>query len=536
MRGIQFVLFFVIVSALTGCGRTATPTPMPSTQTPIVQSLFTPKPSKAAVVEEKEKRQDAEGYVPPTSTPQPALRTSGPYFAYFRADGDGYCLVMVDADGEGMKTINLPKELVDSYSDEQYNFNMQPVSPDGHWLAFYTGSAGDMWDATAQGPYDLTLNLLDLTTGEIKVVTPLLSADYPNNFVQAAEGLKDPEITAESLQGAFLNGIRNSLAWSPDGEHLAFAGQMDGLSSDLYVYDLKSEKIRRLSSGDQELQWINWSPDGKWILHAAVYMVGAGMRFDIYAAAADGSSYRHLSTASLYTGIEQWLNPHTYFENESDNGPGNYGLRLVDIETGKVTNLWDGSYFAYTPNRAGDLVIVNAMLPDISPYSYSGDDPNFVPGPYLIDLPTMQKTKVGTPADEVPFDYAFFPFDLEGQEFILMGSRSSSYFLSETLELTPLELQGAKIAISPDSNYWAAVTDEAVNIYSSDNVLIHSLPLSLPERAANQVTWSPDFSGLFILSESNIYIVDIPNGQITLIETHLASSYWGPVYLWVNNQ
>ena len=161
--------------------------------------------------------------------------------------------------------MDIPDEIADSLSKANYRPSARYVSPDGKWLAFYTGSAGNPVDMPASGTFDLTLNLLDLSTGEEQPITPLLSKDYPNNFVTAAAQLNDPDITAEYLYQAFVHGITRALAWSADGRYLAFAGQMDGLSSDLYLYDVETKTIRRLSSGDQELQWIDWSPDGKWI-------------------------------------------------------------------------------------------------------------------------------------------------------------------------------------------------------------------------------------------------------------------------------
>jgi len=79
------------------------------------------------------------------------------------------------------------------------------------------------------------------------------------------------------------------LDWSPDGRYLAFAGQMDGLSSDLYIYDSVSGAIQRLSSGPQEVGWISWSPDGKWILDGSTYSFGEGMRYAVYATSLDGT-------------------------------------------------------------------------------------------------------------------------------------------------------------------------------------------------------------------------------------------------------
>jgi WD40 repeat protein len=388
----------------------------------------------------------------------------------------------------------------------------------------------------AQGTSDLTLNLLDLMTGEEQVVTPLLSEDYPNNFVEAEERLNDPDVTAQSLYDAFISGITEAVAWSPDGRYLAFAGQMDGLSSDLYVYDVNERTIRRLSSGDQEMQWIEWSPDGKWILHSSVFSVGMGMTFDIYAASLESSSIPYLSTNIMYDGVESWLNSHQYIENDGENGPGNYGLRLVDIDTGKIIRLWDGSFLSYGFEPDGKWLIVNAVSADSSPKSYTGDDPNFSPGPYLINLETLEKTKIEFPSNVNSLDYAVIPFDLGDQIFILMGGRSDSYFLSENLDLTPLELQHAEISVSPDREYWAAVTDREAKIFSADNTLITSSALPLPNSFVGDVTWRPDSSGLFLVSETYILSMDVPAGDIKVIETDLINDNYNLAYRWIGNQ
>ena len=231
------------------------------------------------------------------------------------------------------------------------------VSPDGRWLAFYTGSAGNYAEMPVQGASDLTLNLMDLETGESQVISRLLSNDYPHNFSEAAKNLNDPYKTTESLYHAFVVGITQTVDWSPDGKSLAFGGQMDGLSSDLYVYDVTEKTIRRLSSGDQELQWISWSPDGKWILHESLFWVGEGMTYDIYAAALDGSSI-HQFPAGL---VRDWLNSHEFFEYDSQNGSGNFGLRLVNIETGIITKISDGSFLGYRVSPSGNWLIIATL-------------------------------------------------------------------------------------------------------------------------------------------------------------------------------
>jgi len=521
-------IFVVVIIALMviGCGAPTNPTPLPiQSPTLFAQSTFTSLPTvtKESAI--------------PTSTPESPLKTSGPFFTYLR-DVDGVQqIVMMDADGDGRKVIELPKETKDysPYSEIDMNY----VSPDGKWLAFYSGFAGNYWfeKEIGEGPFDLTLNLLDLTTEKRHTIIPILSKEYPNNFTDAAKQLNNPDITAAMLQGAFLHGITQAIAWSPDEQYLAFAGQMDGLSSDLYVYEMETKTIRRLSSGDQELQWINWSPDGKWILHGSTYEAGEGMTFDIYAAAVDGSSVKQFSRTSSYMIL--WLSSHAYFEHENENVFGDYGLRLVDINTSKITKIWDGSYLSYSVDKSGNFLVLTTLTPDISPYVYeTGSSSDFVPGLYLIDLSTLLKTKIEFPSDGIFIDYSAIPFDLGGHIFVLIGEGSNSYFLSKNMELISLELRGAKISISPDSNYWVAVTGKTINVYSADNVLVNSIPLSVSNVNRSDLNWRPDSSGLFLVDDTLIYSVNILNGETRLLENKLINNFgnFGPQYKWIDGQ
>jgi len=544
-----FARFLVVAFLAVGCGAPATASPLPvESPTLTAQPTHTPRPTAT-------RRPPT-----PTLTPEPGLRTSGPYFAYFQEVNGIRRLVFMDADGEGRKVIELPEAINDSFAIiKPLDLDMRSVSPDGHWFAFHTGSAGNYGEMPAQGTSDLSLNLLDLTTGEEQVVTPLLSKDYPDNFVEAAGKLNDPDITAQSLHDAFISGITEAVAWSPDGRYLAFAGQMDGLSSDLYVYDVNEKTIRRLSSGDQELQWISWSPDGKWILHGSVFWVGAGMTFDIYTATVDGSLAPYISTNILYDGIENWLNAHQYFENDGENGPGEYGLRLVDIDTGGITRIWDGSFRSYAVDKNGMWVSILAASPDAPPkydngyyvYDYDSD---FVPGIYLINLATLEKSRV-----EVPGDHDFYgvaSFGLGGREFVISDGafrNANAMFLSTNGALTQTDLGDVKIYVSPNSGYWLAITTitsinnqnflvidgQYVKIFSADNALIRNIPLFSPENIfISNLTWRPDSSGLFFISGTEIFSMNIPSGEIKVVEPNLSDNYGEAAlrYKWVNVQ
>jgi len=531
LRTRKFFLVSIILFWIAGCSRTAaTPTALPtetaaplSQPTPFdqTQGRLAPAPSATAT-----------SATTPTLTPEPGLRTNGPYFSYFRQVDGVYQLVLMDADGGGRKVIQLPdgipNDLLTAWLDMHY------VSPDAKWLAFYTGSAGSS-DQTAHGPFDLTLNILNLKTGEKQTVTKLLSKDYPNNFVEAVKELNNPDITfPEGLQQAFLYGIMQAIAWSPDSRYLAFAGQMDGLSSDLYVYDTNTRIIKRLTSGPEEMQWIDWSPDGKWILHGSLYYVGEGMIFDVYVAAADGSSVHSLSKSSLEGKPRDWLNSLTYLEYDTQNGPGSFGLRSINVDTGKITKFWGGSFGDYAVNKSNSLISIIANSPD-NWESFTGDDPSFVGGLYLINLTTLEKSSVNIP-DNTHFYTNLKAFGLGDQEFVMMDQTTlTPTFLSGNGNITETNLGNAMISVSPNSEYWIAVTDQETKIYSKENQFIKSIPLPLQYENITDMTWRPNSSGLFIFSYPKIYSLNIADGTVKLVESNFSSRF-DSKFMWLNGQ
>lgn len=510
------LIFFILVigcnapAALTAQPPAPVSTPVLSTSIPTISN--TPAPTQASPL--------------PNTMLHPPLSTNGPYLAYQDQVGNQPVIKLLDADGMGQNMLFYPSNAA------PLNLNLpfyDTLSPDGKWMAYYSGSAGSCFGEVGPVTADLTLNLMSLADGTIKVVTPLLSKDYPNNFAKAAQQLGQADVTAEMLQNAFICGITQSLDWSPDGRYLAFAGQMDGLSSDLYLYDSFSGALNRLSSGPEEVQWISWSPDGKWILDGSSYSVGEGMQYNIYSTSLDGTSINQLSrgTPKVVT-YRDWLDDQTYFDTNGGNGPGCYDLKLVNVDTGKTSEIWKGSYgpFAFVPY--GHWIALFANTPTW-PYPYNDSD--FQTGIFLIDTTSLKQSRVNSLGSwgccSPPSVAALGHTD--AQLFLVNGGASHQVeYLSSDGKLTSTSMQADRISVSPDSLKWIAIGAK-IQIFSDNGSLIHTVDLPAHPDLKNigSIYWQPDSSGLFFTykdSQKNdgsgkLYFLELANGDPVQVDS-----------------
>ena len=228
------------------------------------------------------------------------------------------------------------------------------LNPDGSGLTQLTTVDywnGDLKDAVepggrqvvfiSPGDYDfhhMALNILSLPGGQITKVTDLTSTQTET---YADSGPGDPGF--EALRAI---GERRSYAWSPDGSKLAFVGAMDGPSAELYIYDERLYKVKRVSQDNAQDFAPSWSPDGQHLLYLTAdgFGTGAGMVMSgVWAAAGDGSAATQLyKSDSSGEEINGWLNNTTILLDTWSIvcGPGK--LRLYDVVSRQQTMLNDG--------------------------------------------------------------------------------------------------------------------------------------------------------------------------------------------------
>lgn len=445
----------------------------------------------------------------PTQTPTPKPSTTqplpdhGPYFAFINAvEGSPLpTLILLGPNAAGRKEIPLAGQF------ETGNCFSCVISPDGEWLAYWSGFAGDR-DSSFPSlelapPYDLQLNLLHLPDGASTVITALLSPDYPANFDKAMDaivnqpGMYDPNDEYD-LVGSFIEGI-HSAAWSPDNRYLAFAGEMDGPSSDLYVYDLSQKSIRRLSSGLKNIvgtRAIRWSPDGKWIVYSSGFWVGEGMTVTYYAARPDGSAFREYP--EQVTSFAGWLSDTVFLVTDDANGIGKHRLESADLGSSRMSMIWKCQYsdIAFDP---GQSVLVSQLYPvDSEPECR-------IPGLYFRAIPS---------------GYARLVTGLEGVEYFttidFLGMGDLRYLVSDenlyVYSISPagessLLLSGDLYPyIAPDSK-WVAFAGKGLRIMNSSGEI--SDPST--DIQMDMVFWRPDSKGFLFLSGSDVYSVSLPD-------------------------
>ena len=117
----------------------------------------------------------------------------------------------------------------------------------------------------------MVLHIVNLWTGAVRDVANLVPQDYAGRQEQMLERfVKDEnvseEIVADWVSLEYIWDIGNLIAWSPDSRYLAFSAMIDGISSDVYLYDVDTGKIQRKETEYLDVDYIAWSPDSQWIL------------------------------------------------------------------------------------------------------------------------------------------------------------------------------------------------------------------------------------------------------------------------------
>jgi len=116
-------------------------------------------------------------------------------------------------------------------------------------------------------------------------------AGYPQMYIMSTEG--------GNIRRISTNGFCDSPAWSPRGDKIVFTMRLGREHYDLYVYDLPSASVSRLTRDERNNENPSWSPDGRFI----VFSSNRDGRNELYSIAVDGSGLRKIGEipGSSYT-------------------------------------------------------------------------------------------------------------------------------------------------------------------------------------------------------------------------------------------
>ncbi len=496
------MLLFLFGLTLSACGQaTSTPTALPKqTATAVLTLTATPSPTST-----------------PTETPTP-LPTLGnePYLMIPKDSNDAPKLMIYDADGVGRKLVELPSS---SYMSSYSMKNI--VSPDGQWLAFYTGYFVIYQTASTHLPEELpiTLNLMNLKDGTVRKIVDVVTTGYEAKLDQVAEKLKklyanDYKETGDDWVGgsevsAFQHGI-HAAAWSPDGLMLAFAAQIDGISSDVYVYHLETGEIQQVEESLRSVSSIKWSPDGRFILfrNADPGNTYGGETFHAVNVGKSVTEEPKTLFSNPWLSVGDWLPPNFVLASDGSDTAGNFNLYKLNVQTGQLSDLWLGAVSDYAIDPKNQLIVINTgewATPEkqgVYFLSYSGKSVKVLNGIYYLSLFFRGGAKhrfmaVGIGRKKGHEIKGVFGLSFDGTEPTSLGSFDDQH-----------------ISISPDHAWMLLFDATNLYLYDKNDELVKTFPIA----DIDKIIWRPDAQAIFYSTNNQLSSLSIPAGSPKLVD------------------
>ena len=434
----------------------------------------------------------------PSVTPFPPLQTDGPNLLFIK---NRKTLTMMGIDGIINKEIPIPNI---TYTDLE-----KAVSPNGRWLAYFTGSIRE--------PYDFTLNLLDISNGESNIIANLIGPDFPENLRPIAETLDLSHYQGEcsnvecliNLNSIILGDGIASLAWAPDSQILAFAAQIDGPSSDIYLYDTESRTIRRLTDEIEHIWSIYWSPTGEFISYDAalpgpvdpyVYWYMADTRINTT------QSSRMNAGPSYYVTRFGWITDTAYlyaidtvYYEPMGPGPIFTSVQYINFENNEKKEIWPYGSESIVMDQENSKVILTT----------NGDnDSQLSAGTYMVSLDGSFIQLSDTTYELIKGQDSF-------KTYFAHDENDQIYSISPNGEVKLLgQGRGIEPIISPDKNRILIFNNNntKITLYSDDFQPVNSWIFD-EGIYSNGIKWSPDALGIAISTFNRKYYLSIPNGM-----------------------
>lgn len=484
MKHVRNILFIIILGFVISCCNLFPETPAveevpaePETDPPPTEELPLQEDTPARPTKAEPPTEEAVTDVP-VETPEihdMPLSDEGPWLVFSTPEG----LFAINPDGSGLTQFYFGP--INTAWARQII-----VSPHGGFLAYLVGES-----------YDATLRINQFPHRTLITETPLLS--YSD------------ELEMDAMRAIVE---QHSMAFSPDGQSLAFMGAMEGTTSDLYLYLLDTYKITRLTDGPSQAYQPVWSPDGKYIVHTGVIAFGTGAGYSmagIWASQAETADAINLydPSASGSEKIIGWIDEQTFVVYSWDIMCGSGNLRTFNIETQESSELWTESFRAVAFDPVNKVAVLISNDGDCSPDDGSG----------LYLVPTNGNLSFRF----LEFTGSQIIWSDNANLFLVSGVLGSGVIAVDSNgQFIDLDMPQGAIAFP------AVAPDYRDLAWWGDSLWIGSLLGSIdnpPQVIFNEpvytATWTPDGKSVIFFADSGLFIANRPDYVPILIEEGL---------------
>ncbi len=352
----------------------------------------------------------------------------------------------------------------------------------------------------------LSIQLVNVYDGSTRPQIPLLSDDLVYSL-----GEDDHSIAADDVS-LMLFGGWGAPRWSPDGKSLAFMAARDGVSSDLYLYQIEDGTIRRLTNERDQANAIGWSPDSTTI----IYTVGRDF---------SASSYltNSLRSINILTGKDQPL-----LTTQVSSGGHIFGWHsnhaflfgFHGYELGRYQDV----YYVDTSTGSGELIF-EGLVEDAAIQPHSGafallldHDLEWASGAYIVSLDTGELKEV------IDWGTSQYWYDLDWNEsegrYTVGSTLGSLLFDTNLIQLDAFPEEVCPPSPSPDGAWM---------LFGGCDRASRGVPLRLYERwdSSYQVLsdmdirkqlWRVDSEEIVYLTwQGEVYTRSIPEGNNELV-------------------
>ena len=479
MKKILILIGMVIILLISSCTPNAAPettATIPPTNTPSKTTTVSPTVTKTPI---------PTGTSEPTLTPSSAaihenlLSENGPWFMYRYEDESIY---FVNQDGTG-----------------------KTQAPFSTYLAFITSSTNNN-----------LLAKIDIDKSGDRITSFLNIYKLPDFELLQTIDLQSYLIDHQMEEDAIdeIQTGTGSMLWSPNGRYLAFPAAIDGLSTDLYVYDTLTDQVNRLTSGENHVGNIFWSPNSQWIVHEEVIAFHGWYVEAMWAAAADGTHVKWLYQPDHrdHQQLLGWLGSYRFVT---------YGSSANGLQSARITNLYSNESILLYPGAFGAAGPVLAPDLEIIAFNTAGDgtlsfEEN---GLYMIDLnaPALRL---------ISYDDQIAIYDESNGYFMTYspcldeenGFSSNLGFTADGILtcVPPQPFSYYQDIPSPDGKWTLDFEYEKVSLINTQEGTLFT------ERGVDyQPYWRSDSAGFFLASNEKLLYFDISTQELIEIDNAL---------------